>query len=92
MTIECVECKRMDLRSAPAMTQHGFGVCTARGPWQFVSPLYQRTCSQFVAADWPTVSARREWIDRKATLRNLGDGAPEKAAPCNTSNTNTKSL
>jgi hypothetical protein len=47
------------------IAKFGFGHCTGRQAWEYVSATYLRQCAMFKRADEETISARMEWLSRR---------------------------
>lgn len=63
--IQCVDCKRFNLRAEPKMAVVGFGGCTLAPKYEFRSAVYGHDCKHFEAEKTETVAARRAWLDDK---------------------------
>ena len=65
MTVQCINCKRIDLRSDPKMTKVGFARCELAARWQYKSVVWQRECAKHTPVDEGTAQKRVEWYQKQ---------------------------
>lgn len=94
MTVECIACVHLSRKETPRdFRDLGLLRCLKDSAHRFFSPSFPRDCDRFRPADPNEVEMRREWIAKRPSVQpqNPASGAAEKAAPCSTSSTSTKS-
>ncbi len=64
MTVQCIECARLNLRES-ALARHGFGRCEAAPCFEFASATIERNCAKFRQLDAEQAKARREWLAKR---------------------------
>lgn len=66
MTVQCIDCQRINLRDAPKMARLGFGGCESERRGTYLSLVWNRECATFKPAEAATVEARRQWYEKQA--------------------------
>ena len=65
--VTCIACKHWSLRDAPAMAQHGFGVCQqSKTPHTTHSGDYPRICIRFAPLPHGKVQERIQWLKKRS--------------------------
>lgn len=60
--MKCIDCKFLDLQSAPKMSPLGFGVCTQQKlAGVFESIVHERECRDFKPAAMDVIDKRVSW-------------------------------
>ena len=65
MNVQCINCKRIDLRSDPKMTKVGFARCELAARWQYKSVVWPRECAKHVPVEKETAQKRVDWYQKQ---------------------------
>jgi hypothetical protein len=65
MTVQCIDCQRLNLRDAPKMARLGFGGCEREARGTYKSVVWARECVSFRPMEAANAAKRREWYQQK---------------------------
>lgn len=66
MTVQCIDCQRLNLRAEPKMARMGFGRCNlSNTAGAYESVLWQRECGKFAPEEQEAARKRREWLEKQ---------------------------
>lgn len=68
MTVQCLTCRHMSLKSAGPMARHGCARCEySRSPGEYVSATYGRECSKHQPVSPDDADKRRAYLNKETT-------------------------